>query len=87
MLGAMTIPSLLMVLGANLARGPGVAAGRLPAAAVAAACACRLVAMPLLGSAIVMAAHAAGAYRGPEPEGSLANNMPAGASCTSQCRC
>ncbi|KAG2498465.1 hypothetical protein HYH03_003719 [Edaphochlamys debaryana] len=54
------IPILLLVLGANLATGPGVAAGRLPGSCVVAAVLARLVALPLACGAALLAAWKAG---------------------------
>lgn len=62
-LGAVCIPALLLVLGANLGRGPGVAAGRLPAAAVVAAVVTRLLAVPLVCGALLWGAWSAGEWR------------------------
>ncbi|GLC46287.1 hypothetical protein PLESTB_000995100 [Pleodorina starrii] len=59
-LGAVCIPALLLVLGANLSRGPGVAAGRLPGACVAAAVATRLVLLPAVCGAALLGAWRAG---------------------------
>ncbi len=59
-LGAVAIPLLLVTLGANLARGPGVARGRLPAATCAAVVATRLVALPAVCGGLLLAAWRAG---------------------------
>ncbi|KAG2443954.1 hypothetical protein HXX76_002293 [Chlamydomonas incerta] len=66
-LGAVCIPALLLVLGANLGRGPGVAAGRLPAAAVMAAVGTRLLALPLVCGALLWSAWSAGLLPGCDP--------------------
>ncbi|PNW73583.1 hypothetical protein CHLRE_13g564850v5 [Chlamydomonas reinhardtii] len=66
-LGAVCIPALLLVLGANLGRGPGVAAGRLPAAAVVAAVVTRLLAVPLVCGALLWGAWSAGLLPGCDP--------------------
>ena len=56
MLGDMTIPALMLVLGANLASGPGATA--VPTRSIVAVALGRLVLLPLSGLALV-----AGAYR------------------------
>jgi hypothetical protein len=58
MFGACCIPSLMLTVGATLERGPG--AGRVPARVIAAVAAVRLAALPLLGTAGVLAARATG---------------------------
>ena len=63
-LGAVCIPALLLVLGANLSRGPGVAAGRLPASCVVAAVATRLLLLPAVCGALLVAAWSAGVAGG-----------------------
>ncbi|GIL84407.1 hypothetical protein Vretifemale_12957 [Volvox reticuliferus] len=60
-LGAVCIPLLLLVLGANLSRGPGVAAGRLPHGCVAAAVVTRLLLLPAVCGAMLICAWRAGA--------------------------
>lgn len=52
MLGALTIPCLLMVLGANLAKGPGV--GTIPISCIAGVALSRLVLLPLVCAAVVL---------------------------------
>ena len=52
--GDMTIPSLMLVLGANLSSGPGSAL--VPPAAIIAVAFGRLVALPLLGTALIVGA-------------------------------
>lgn len=59
-LGAVAIPLLLVTLGANLARGPGVARGRLPAATCAAVVVTRLVLLPAVCGGLLLAAWRAG---------------------------
>ena len=62
-LGAVCIPAMLLVLGANLSRGPGVAAGRLSPAIVGATVVTRLVLLPAVCSAALVAAWKAGTTR------------------------
>ncbi|KAG1662459.1 hypothetical protein FOA52_009667 [Chlamydomonas sp. UWO 241] len=65
MLSGMAIPALMLVLGANLQKGPGV--GAVPAASVAAAALGRLVLLPLVGTALIAAAAAAGWLKSMDP--------------------
>ncbi|KAJ9523516.1 hypothetical protein QJQ45_007208 [Haematococcus lacustris] len=51
MFGQCCIPSLMLVLGANLSKGPGVA--KLPARVIASVILCRLVLLPLCGTPLV----------------------------------
>ncbi|EFJ41127.1 hypothetical protein VOLCADRAFT_98930 [Volvox carteri f. nagariensis] len=66
-LGAACIPLLLLVLGANLSRGPGVAAGRLPAGGVVAAVATRLLLLPAVCGAALLIAWRGGMLPGIDP--------------------
>ena len=64
-LGHAMIPCLLLLLGAELAPGPGAA--RLPPRGVAAAVGARLLVLPMLGAAFVGALLAWGALSPPDP--------------------
>ncbi|GIL56864.1 hypothetical protein Vafri_12158 [Volvox africanus] len=66
-LGAVCIPLLLLVLGANLSRGPGVAAGRLPGGCIAAAVVTRLLLLPAVCGAALLGAWRAGLMPGVDP--------------------
>lgn len=65
MLGQPLIPVLLLVLGANLAAGPGP--GHLPAHSVLGVLATRLVLLPLLGSTAVLTAQHTGLINMQDP--------------------
>lgn len=58
MFGDCCIPSLMLMVGATLERGPG--RGRLPPRLIAGVAAARLVALPLLGIGWALAARGAG---------------------------
>ncbi len=71
MLGNVAIPALMLVLGANLSRGPGAGGskGGMPVSCILATIVCRLVALPLAGTALVQAMRAGGLLQGMEPIG------------------
>ncbi|GFR48835.1 hypothetical protein Agub_g10788, partial [Astrephomene gubernaculifera] len=65
MLGDCTIPSILIILGATLANGPGAA--RVPLRVTALVTATRLLLLPLLGGCLVLGAYAARLFEAPDP--------------------
>ncbi|GLI67968.1 hypothetical protein VaNZ11_012303 [Volvox africanus] len=65
MLGDCTIPSILLILGATLANGPGAA--RVPFRVITLVNVTRLALLPLLGLALVMGAYAARVFEAPDP--------------------
>ncbi|GLC70650.1 hypothetical protein PLESTF_001018100 [Pleodorina starrii] len=65
MLGECTIPSILLLLGATLAHGPGAA--RVPLRVIGLVNATRLALLPLLGLGLVMGAYAARIFEAPDP--------------------
>ncbi|GIL57526.1 hypothetical protein Vafri_12737 [Volvox africanus] len=65
MLGDCTIPSILLILGATLANGPGAA--RVPLRVIALVNMTRLALLPLLGLALVMGTYAARVFEAPDP--------------------
>ncbi len=79
MLGDLTIPCLMLVLGANLAKGPGAGKG-MPLRCVAATCVCRLVLLPLAGTGLVLAMRAGGMLNDLQPIGVICE-------CAASCVC
>ncbi|EFJ49477.1 hypothetical protein VOLCADRAFT_104342 [Volvox carteri f. nagariensis] len=65
MLGECTIPSILLLLGATLANGPG--AGRVPFRVIGLVNITRLTLLPLLGLGVVMGAYAVRLFEAPDP--------------------
>ncbi|GIL92671.1 hypothetical protein Vretifemale_20182 [Volvox reticuliferus] len=65
MLGDCTIPSILLILGATLANGPGAA--RVPLRVIGLVNVTRLALLPLLGLGLVMGAYAARVFEAPDP--------------------